>query len=225
MPIGGDPAAWHAEGQGFDGPVMRLRTGHFLERRVALPWLMGARDVPFDRQGACLVITRPLSLNHIAYPTWDSAATYRFYTEVLRCEFIAAIQLDTVPSTGANTPYLHTFYRLQRGGCIAFFEVDDLDEPAPDGIPAWIRHLALDVASLEELSEWRDHFEAHGLSPVGIVDHDGVWESLYIFDPQGVRIELTVQNRPLGESDRESGLKTLAQWAVRHGQDFVVTKP
>jgi len=39
--------------------------------------------------------------------------------------------------------------------------------------------------------------------------------------PQGVRIELTVQNRPLGESDRESGLKTLAQWAARHGQDFV----
>ena len=77
------------------------------------------------------MITRPLSLNHIAYPTWDSAATYRFYTEVLRCEFIAAIQLDAVPSTGANTPYLHTFYRLQRGGCIAFFEVDDLDEPAP----------------------------------------------------------------------------------------------
>jgi hypothetical protein len=25
-----------------------------------------------------------------------------------------------------------------------------------------------------------------------------VWESLYIFDPQGVRIELTVQNRSLG---------------------------
>jgi len=81
------------------------------------------------------------------------------------------------------------------------------------------------VASLEELSEWRDHFEAHGLSPVGIVDHDGVWESLYIFDPQGVRIELTVQNRPLGASDRESGLKTLAQWAARHGQDFVAAKP
>lgn len=171
------------------------------------------------------MITRPLSLNHIAYPTWDSAATYRFYTEVLRCEFIAAIQLDTVPSTGANTPYLHTFYRLQRGGCIAFFEVDDLDEPAPDGIPAWIRHLALDVASLEELSEWRDHFEAHGLNPVGIVDHDGVWESLYIFDPQGVRIELTVQNRPLGESDRQSGLQTLARWAVQHGQDFAAAKP
>ena len=42
--------------------------------------------------------------------------------------------------------------------------------------------------------------------------------------PQGVRIELTVQNRALGEADRESGLKTLAQWAVRHGQDFVAAK-
>jgi hypothetical protein len=44
--------------------------------------------------------------------------------------------------------------------------------------------------------------------------------SLHIFDPEGVRIELTVQTRPLGESDREAGLKTLAYWASRHGQEF-----
>ena len=32
---------------------------------------------------------------------------------------------------------------------------------------------------------------------------------------------LLEQHRPLGEPDREAGLKTLAQWAARHGQDFV----
>jgi catechol 2,3-dioxygenase-like lactoylglutathione lyase family enzyme len=170
------------------------------------------------------VITHPLSLNHIAYPTWDSSATYRFYTEILRCEFVAAIQLDTVPSNGAKTPYLHTFYRLHNGGCVAFFEVDKLAEPHPDGIPNWIRHLALDVSSLEELAEWRDHFAAHGLDPNGIVDHDGTWESVYIFDPQGVRIELTVQTRPLDDSDRDIGLRTLQEWASAHGQDFVTAQ-
>jgi catechol 2,3-dioxygenase-like lactoylglutathione lyase family enzyme len=161
---------------------------------------------------------QPISLNHIAYPTWDSAATYRFYTEVLGCPFVAAIQLDQVPSTGAPTPFLHTFYGLSDGGCIAFFEVDGLPEAGPDGLPSWIRHLALDVASEAELGDWRDHLVRHGLEPVGVVDHDGTWQSLYVFDPNGVRIELTVQTRELGAVDREEGLEALQRWCAQRGQ-------
>ncbi|WP_226358419.1 VOC family protein [Pseudonocardia sp. ICBG601] len=160
----------------------------------------------------------PISLNHIAYPTWDSAATYRFYTEVLRCPFVAAIQLDQVPSTGDPTPFLHTFYGLSDGGCVAFFEVDGLPAPQPDGVPTWIRHLALDVSSVEELHEWREHLLRHEVEPVGVVDHDGTWLSLYVFDPNGVRIELTVQTRELGEPDRVEGLESLQRWCAQRGQ-------
>jgi|SRR5437868_959046 len=162
----------------------------------------------------------PASLNHIAYPTWDSAATYRFYTEVLRCEFVAAIQLDKVPSSGEQVPYLHTFYALGSGGCIAFFEVDGLPAPTDDGVPQWIRHLALDVASVEDLNEWLDHFAAHGVETVGVVDHDGVWNSVYVFDPNGIRIELTVQSRPLDDNDRAEGTKNLIAWCRERGQDL-----
>ncbi|GAA1236069.1 VOC family protein [Prauserella halophila] len=163
---------------------------------------------------------RPISLNHIAYPTWDSAATYRFYTEVLNCPFVAAIQLDDVPSTGDPTPFLHTFYGLSDGGCIAFFEVDGLPAAKSDGVPSWIRHLALDVSSVEELDEWREHFLRHGVEPVGVVDHDGTWQSLYVFDPNGVRIELTVQTRELDEQDRTNGLESLQRWCVQRGQQL-----
>jgi catechol 2,3-dioxygenase-like lactoylglutathione lyase family enzyme len=163
-------------------------------------------------------LTGPASLNHVAYPTWDSAATYRFYTEVLRCPFVAAIQLDEVPSNGAATPFLHTFYALSNGGCVAFFEVDGLTPAADDGVPSWIRHLALDVESVESLTQWRQHFLDHGVEPVGIVDHDGTWISLYVFDPNGVRIELTVQTRPLTESDRTEGLAALSDWCTARGQ-------
>lgn len=161
---------------------------------------------------------RPRSLNHIAYPTWDSAATYDFYTEVLRCPFVGAIQLDAVPSTGDPTPFLHTFFALADGGCIAFFEVDGLASPADDGMPRWLRHLALNVASLAELDEWRAHFQLHGIDSVGVVDHEGIWSSIYVFDPNGVRIELTVQHRPLADGDRAHGLEIVREWCESRGR-------
>jgi catechol 2,3-dioxygenase-like lactoylglutathione lyase family enzyme len=157
----------------------------------------------------------PRSLNHIAYPTWDSQATHDFYTEVLKCEFLAAIQLDVVPSSGAKTPYLHTFFGLADGGAIAFFEVEDLPRPEPDSVPSWVRHIALNVDSMEELHEWKEHFAAKGVETVGVVDHDGVWESLYIFDPNGVRIELTVQTRELDDADARAGAEALRKWNSR----------
>jgi catechol 2,3-dioxygenase-like lactoylglutathione lyase family enzyme len=157
----------------------------------------------------------PRSLNHIAYPTWDSQATYEFYTEVLKCKFLTAIQLDVVPSSGANTPYLHTFYGLSDGGAIAFFEVEGMPKPGADSVPSWVRHIALNVDSMEELHEWQEHFAAKGVETVGIVDHDGVWESLYIFDPNGVRIELTLQTRELTDADAQAGEETLRKWNAR----------
>jgi len=165
-------------------------------------------------QGAAL--RAPRSLNHIAYPTWDSQLTHDFYTRVLKCPFITAISLDEVPSSGAKTPYLHTFFGLQDGSAIAFFEVDGLPNPGPDAIPSWIRHIALNVDSMAELQAWKAHFEAEGVEAVGIVDHDGTWQSVYIFDPNGVRVELTLQTRELTEDDAREGAAALQAWNVRN---------
>ncbi|MEU6700564.1 VOC family protein [Pseudonocardia sp. NPDC046786] len=157
----------------------------------------------------------PRSLNHIAYPTWDSQRTHDFYTRVLRCPLIAAIRQDEVPSSGARTPFLHTFFGLADGSAIAFFEVDGLPEYEPDAVPSWIRHLALNIDSMEELLTWKAHFETEGVEVNGIVDHDGVWESLYVFDPNGVRIELTLQTRELTEQDAREGAANLQAWNQR----------
>ena len=157
----------------------------------------------------------PISLNHIAYPTWDSQATYDFYTEVMRCKFLAAIQLDRVPSVGEPTPFLHTFYGMTSGEAIAFFEVEGLERPEFDPIPSWIRHIAVNVGTRDDLLAWQRHLKNKGVETTGLVDHDGTWESLYLFDPNGVRIELTVQNRDLNEQDAAEGLKTLQAWNAR----------
>lgn len=159
--------------------------------------------------------TAPISLNHVAYPTWDSQATYDFYTGVLGCKFLAAIQLDAVPSTGAKTPFLHTFYGLSSGEAVAFFEVEGLPRPTSDPIPSWVRHIALNVGSREELNDWKTRLTDAGVEVIGIVDHDGTWDSLYFFDPNGVRIELTFQSRDLDEHDATKGLETLRAWNAR----------
>lgn len=161
-------------------------------------------------------LTAPGSLNHIAYPTWDSPRTYDFYTRVLKCQFLGAIQLDIVPSSGEETPYLHTFYGLTSGEAIAFFEVEGMPRPSGDGIPLWIRHIALNVSSMDELRGWREHLLAQQVEVVGIVDHDGMWESLYIFDPNGVRVELTYQVRAFSDDDQVEGHRTLEAWSAGH---------
>ncbi|MDQ7910155.1 VOC family protein [Phytohabitans sp. ZYX-F-186] len=160
-------------------------------------------------------LTPPQSLNHVAYPTWSSQETYDFYTGVLNCRFLAAIQLDQVPSTGTPTPFLHTFFGFESGEAIAFFEVDGMERPGSDPIPSWVRHLALNVASTEDLHRWIDRLKAAGVETLGVVDHDGTWESVYFFDPNGVRIELTVQHRPLTDADQADGLETLRRWNER----------
>jgi catechol 2,3-dioxygenase-like lactoylglutathione lyase family enzyme len=160
----------------------------------------------------------PRTLNHVAYPTWDSVATYHFYTEVVRCEFVGALHGDQVPSTGEDNAYLHTFYALDSGECIAFFEVDNLPEPIEDGVPKWIRHLALTVPTLEDVEEFRRHLKQMGVEVTDVVDHDGIWESIYFFDPNGVRLEVTAQLRPLDEHDREIGLEWLRRYGLKDDQ-------
>lgn len=158
--------------------------------------------------------TAPRGINHIAYPTVDTAATHKFYTELLGCEFVGAIQEDEVPSTGEKTPYFHTFFALRSGECIAFFEVRGMAKPLPDGVPTWIRHLALTVGSIDELREARTRLRAHGVEVSDEVDHEGVWTSIYFRDPNGIRIELTHQARPLDQDDALQAERLLKRWVA-----------
>lgn len=157
---------------------------------------------------------RPRNLNHAAYPTWDSQATYDFYTRVLGCELVAAVRAEQVPSTGDPAPFLHTFYALSSGECIAFFEIDELPPADDDGIPEWVRHIAFNVETAEDLDRWQERLRAEGIDYRGPVDHDGTWTSIYFFDPNGVRLELTHQSRQLDDGDRQAAVDELARWSA-----------
>ena len=91
-------------------------------------------------------------LNHVAYLTNDTGATYRFYTEVMGFKLVAAVRGDYDPESRSEKPHLHTFFAMRSGEVIAFFDIEGLERPKKDNnVPTWSRHLAMSVDSHDEL--------------------------------------------------------------------------
>jgi glyoxylase I family protein len=131
-------------------------------------------------------------LHHVAYRCKDARETTEFYTKVLGLEYEMALSEERVPSTGEEHPYLHVFFRMDDGSYVAFFELRDAPAMGRDAnTPAWVQHLALRVADEEALLRNKRRIESHGVQVLGPVDH-GICKSIYFFDPNGHRLELTV---------------------------------
>ena len=156
-----------------------------MNRPAELP----AAAAPADASGPAPV----RGLHHFAWRCRDAEQTRAFYEDLLGLPLAHVIRLDHVPSTGAYCPYVHIFFRMDDGSYVAFFDLgDDLaSDPSPN-TPMWVNHLALRVDSLERLQAAKARLEAAGVEVVGITDH-GIIRSIYFFDPNGLRLELTVQ--------------------------------
>jgi glyoxylase I family protein len=161
--------------------------------------------------------TAPRSLNHAAYVTWDTAATIAFYRDVMGMRLISYAKAEEVPSTGAKNHFLHTFFEMKDRSCIAFFEIEGLPKEQIETVVPWARHIALSVDSEEELMSAMRHLKEHDVEVLGPVDHEGIWKSLYFFDPNGLRLEITYQNRTFTDEDSEKAYEDVAAWLAEHG--------
>lgn len=133
------------------------------------------------------------SLHHFAYRCRDAEETRRFYEDMLGLPLVHVIQEDHVPSTGEYNPYTHIFFEMKDGSYVAFFDLGDNIAPDPSpNTPAWVNHLALELDSQEELLEAKAKIEAAGIRVLGVTDH-GIINSIYFFDPNGLRVELTTR--------------------------------
>ena len=131
-------------------------------------------------------------LHHAAWRCRDAEETRHFYEDLLGLPLVHLIKADVVPSTGEFCPYVHIFFRMNDGSHLAFFDLgdDEAAEPSPN-TPAWVTHIALRVSSRLELVQAKARLEAAGVNVIGITDHH-IIESIYFFDPNGIRLELTV---------------------------------
>ncbi len=133
-----------------------------------------------------------LGLHHFAWRCRDCEQTRAFYEDLLGLPLVHVIRSDVVPSTGEHCPYVHIFFRMADGSHLAFFDLgdDQVAEPSPN-TPSWVNHIALRVESREALHAAKARLEAAGVEVLGITDHH-IIESIYFFDPNGIRLELTV---------------------------------
>lgn len=135
-------------------------------------------------------------LHHNAYRCRDSEETRRFYEDFLGLPLAGTLWIEESKS-GRRTDTLHTFYRMDDGSFLAFFEAPDM----PFEFKAqhdYDLHIALEVerAVLEPMMA---KARAAGVEARGISDHRFI-DSIYFRDPNGYVIELTAK-RP--SHDRE----------------------
>ncbi|MGJ7542421.1 VOC family protein [Variovorax sp. LT1R16] len=159
---------------------------------------------------------RPVQgLHHFAWRCRDAEETRHFYEDILGLPLVHVIRNDHVPSTGEFCPYVHIFFRMRDGSCIAFFDLgDDIAALPSPNTPSWVNHIALRLTGRDDLEEVRARLQDHQIDTVGITDHDGYIESIYFYDPNGLRLELTVEVAPaeMVRSFERDAHRDLAQW-------------
>ncbi len=130
-------------------------------------------------------------IHHVAYRCKDAKETVEFYSKHLDMDFVLAISEDKVPSTGEPDPYMHIFLDAGMGNILAFFELPNAPEMQLDkNTPDWVQHIAFQLESLDDLEKVKMKLEKSGIKVVGITDH-AIFKSIYFFDPNGHRLELT----------------------------------
>jgi glyoxylase I family protein len=165
-------------------------------------------------------------LHHFAYRCRDAEETRAFYEDLLGMPLVHLVQADRVPSVDDYCPFVHIFFQMRDGSYLAFFDLGDntASEPSPN-TPSWVNHIALEMDSVADVRAALDRLTAAGLDVKGVTDHDFI-NSIYFFDPNGIRLELTVRTKDdehMGEAAKQAHEK-LAAWTSQKAARDVAAK-
>lgn len=154
----------------------------------------------------------PDKLDHVAYRCRDAKETTEFYTSLLDMKLVAAVTASHVPSTKEHCPHIHVFFALADGSCVAFFETpEEADMSFDPNTPDWVQHLALEVKDRETLLGMKQRLEEAGVPVIGPKDGH-LCVSIYFFDPNGHRLELTNRKVVPNEKTARDAYKILDEW-------------
>src|SRR5215468_1926933 len=128
-------------------------------------------------------------LHHNAYRCRDSEETRKFYEDFLGLPLVHSLKIGET-KTGRKARVLHTFFQMDDGSCLAFFEAPD--EPFEFKKQSdFDLHIALEV-SHDDLKRMFEKGRQGGIDTRGISDHHFI-DSIYFRDPNGYVIELTAK--------------------------------
>ena len=148
-------------------------------------------------------------VDHVAYPTFDPAATVTFYRDVLGFPVVHSI-CAAGWGPDKHPDFIHFFFDIGNDDRLAFFYYFGLEpfDGGPRGdaysrfeqdVPIWFirsRHLAIHVDSEQELLEYRRRLDGSRWPVEMQIQHETI-ESIYTHDPNGYMIELTRALRPV----------------------------
>ena len=152
-------------------------------------------------------------LHHNAYRCRNSEETRAFYEDFLGLPLAHALDLSQT-KTGRPTKTLHTFYRLDDGSHLAFFETDDLPFEFKSQHDFDL-HIALEVPA-HALQPMLAQGRALGIECRGPSDH-GMIDSIYFRDPNGYVIELCAKRADhdaLMDPARNGAREVLQRWTA-----------
>ncbi|MFZ5783772.1 MAG: VOC family protein [Pseudomonadota bacterium] len=130
-------------------------------------------------------------LHHNAYRCRDSEETRRFYEDFLGLPLVNAFTIETTMTGRATgSGVLHSFFRLDDGSCLAFFEAPDMPFEFKEQHDFDL-HIALEVEP-DVLDRMFARGKAEGREVRGISDHRFI-RSIYFRDPNGYVIELAAR--------------------------------
>ena len=159
------------------------------------------------------------NVHHVAYKCRDAEEARHFYEDILGLEFVAAIE-DVIESPPDNkpVPFIHVFFAMSSGECIAFFDIGDGRAPIRDAhTPIFVQHISMQVPDEASLFAMKDRLEAAGVEIYYVRDHEFCW-SIYFSDPSGNRLELSY-NTDKADSwwarEKAAARSTLKSWTAR----------
>ena len=144
----------------------------------------------------------PNGVHHLAIATRDVKAQIEFFTQVVGMELVALYWMHGVENT------FHGFLRLGDSASLAFvqgpematiepvFGVSHAGFTAGPVAPGAMQHVALNVATEEDLLAIRDRIRSHGHWVMGPIDH-GMCKSIYLAAPEGVMLEFATSAAPI----------------------------
>jgi glyoxylase I family protein len=156
-------------------------------------------------------------LHHNAHVTTDMEAVRKFYEEVIGFPLVAT-WCEKTDLFGKERTYMHCFFEIGDGECLAFFQFldeEDQKEFGPELPLSGFRHIAMKVDQATQ-DGIRDRLAAAGYGePDTYILNHGYCYSLYAFDPAKLLIEFTVDDdtvEQINAEKRKSAHEDLAKW-------------
>jgi glyoxylase I family protein len=127
---------------------------------------------------------RLLGLHHVTIICADLQRTTEFYRDLLGLALVREGVNDDDPDAR------HFWFGDAHGTAgtlMSFMEYPQMEQ-AKVGVGS-VHHVALSVASTEELDAWRDYLRSHGVDCTDVFDRGGL-RSIYLRDPDQNIIEI-----------------------------------